>query len=547
MSETKREWREQTYEPARQRSRERRATFTTSWGEDMEALYTHEDVDPAPYLEQLGFPGVAPFTRGVYPTMYRGRLWTMRQYSGYATAEETNQRFRYLLEHGQTGLSTAFDLPTQLGYDPNHELSEGEVGKVGVSIATLHDMDDLVAGIPLERVSISMTINATAAVLLALYVAVATRRGVALDVLAGTVQNDILKEYAARGNYIYPPTGSMRLTADIFRYCQEYLPNWNPISISGYHMREAGCNAVQEVAFTMANAIVYCEAAMHAGLAMDDFAPRLSFFFASHMRFLEEIAKFRAARRMWARIATDRLGAQHPDSARLRFHAQTAGSTLTAQQPENNVSRVAIEAMAAVLGGAQSVHCNAMDEAWALPTDTSAQLALRTQQIIAFESGVAHTVDPVGGAYAVEVLTDKIEQRAWELLAEIDHLGGGLAAIERGFIQRQIEENAYREQQAIEARDQIVVGVNEYRDEEPPITELLKMDPAVRDRQMQRVREWKAQRSASACDGTLAHLQSAAEGDDHLMPHIVAAVEAGATLGEICDTLRTVWGEYRAP
>jgi len=545
VSSSKSDWHQRIFEPSRARAGERRAAFTTSWGENIEALYTHEDADPARYLEALGFPGMLPFTRGVYPTMYRGRLWTMRQYSGYATADETNARFRYLLEHGQTGLSTAFDLPTQLGYDPDHALSEGEVGKVGVSIATVQDMDDLMHGIPLDKVSVSMTINATASILLAFYVAVAKRRGVSLRRLAGTVQNDILKEYAARGNYIYPPAGSMRLTADIFRYCRDTLPYWNPISISGYHMREAGCHAVQEVAFTMANAVAYCEAAFAAGLTMDEFAPRLSFFFASHMRFLEEIAKFRAARRIWARIAIERLGARDPDSARLRFHAQTAGSTLTAQQPVNNVARVAIEALAAVLGGAQSVHCNAMDEAWALPTDASAQLALRTQQVIAYESGVADSVDPVAGSFAVEALTDRIEKRASELLAEVDRLGGALAAIGTGFVQRQIEESAYREQQAIERGEQVVVGVNEYRDDEPPVTGLLRVDPTVRDRQIARLRAWQAQRSAAETEKALSEVRRAAEGDKHLMPLIVDAVEAGATLGEICDALRAVWGEQK--
>jgi methylmalonyl-CoA mutase N-terminal domain/subunit len=540
-----RAWEEQTLSPALKRNPERRTHFATDSGIPIQRLYTpaHVSID---YLQDVGFPGEYPFTRGVQPTMYRGRYWTMRQYAGYATAEESNRRYHYLLEQGQTGLSVAFDLPTQMGYDADHPLAEGEVGKVGVSICSLEDMETLFQGISLDRVSTSMTINATAAILLALYVAVAKHQGIPLHKLSGTVQNDILKEYIARGTYIYPPGPSLRLVTDIFRFCSENMPEWNTISISGYHIREAGATAVQEIAFTLANAIAYVQAAIDAGLDVDRFAPRLSFFWSAHNNFFEEIAKYRAARRLWARIMRARFGAQDQRSWMMRFHTQTAGSTLTAQQVENNVVRVTIQALAAVLGGTQSLHTNSMDEALALPTEDSALLALRTQQIIAHESGVADTIDPLAGSYFVEALTNAIEQEAMRYIQRIDAMGGALVAVERGYIQAEIQEAAYRYQRAIETGDKIIVGVNAFQVDEEKKTKTLQVDPAVRERQMARLSALRARRNPERVANTLEALSKAAATESApLMPHIIACVEAYATLGEISDALRAVFGEYR--
>ena len=497
------------------------------------------------YLNQLGFPGQYPFTRGIYPTMYRGRLWTMRQYAGYATAEETNARYKFLLDQGQTGLSVAFDLPTQLGYDADDPLAQGEVGKVGVSVSSLADMERLFSGIPLDKVSTSMTINAPAAVLLAMYIAVAKKQGVSPHQLRGTVQNDILKEYVARGAYIFPPTPSMRLVTDLFKYCKEYTPRWNTISISGYHIREAGATAVQEVAFTFANAIAYVEAALQAGLEIDEFGSQLTFFFAAQNHLLEEVAKFRAARRLWARLMRERFGAHDPKSMMLRFHTQTAGVTLTAQQPMNNIVRVTIQALAAVLGGTQSLHTNSMDEALSLPTEETVQIALRTQQIIAYESGVTDTVDPLAGSYYVEHLTDEIERRAAEYLERIDRMGGALGAIESGFMQREIQESAYRYQQAVESGKRIVVGVNRFQACEERRLRTVRIEESVQQAQAERLRQLRAERDPSAVTRALRELESAAAGNDNVMPYILQAVEAYATLGEICAILRRVFGEYR--
>jgi methylmalonyl-CoA mutase N-terminal domain/subunit len=482
--------------------------------------------------------------------MYRGRLWTMRQYGGYATAEESNRRYRFLLDQGQTGISVAFDLPTQLGYDADHELAEGEVGRVGVSIGSVEDMAQLLDGIPLDRVSTSMTINATATILLALYVAAAERQGVPAAHLSGTIQNDILKEYVARGTYIYPPTASLRLITDSFAYCTRELPRWNPISISGYHMREAGCTAAQELAFTFANAVTYVEAALSSGLEIDAFAPRLSFFFACHAHFFEEIAKFRAARRLWARITRERFGARDPNSWRLRFHTQTAGSTLAAQQPQNNVVRVTLQALAAVLGGTQSLHCNALDEALALPTEATAELALRTQQIVAFESGAPDTADPLGGAYFVERLTDDLEAQAEALLAEIERLGGGLRAVETGYFARQIEESAYRFQRSIEEGTKTVVGVNRFQRSHAeagaaPDAQLLRVDPAVRERQAARLADLRRRRDQGRTRAALDRLRGCAAGRENVLPPLVECARAQATLGEMADALRVVFGEHR--
>ncbi len=538
-------WEQTVLRRALERSPERQPAFETPSGIPIARLYTPEDVE-LDYARDLGFPGEYPFTRGIQPTMYRGRLWTMRQYAGYATAEESNRRYRYLLEQGQTGLSVAFDLPTQIGYDADHPLALGEVGKVGVAISSLADMETLLDGIPLDRVSISMTINAPAAILLAMVIAVAKKQGVPIHQLRGTVQNDILKEYVARGTYIFPPEPSLRLTVDLFRYCACHLPHWNAISISGYHMREAGCTAVQEVAFTLANAIEYVQAAIRAGLNVDDFAGQLSFFFNAHNHFFEEIAKFRAARRLWARIMRERFGAQDPRSWQLRFHAQTGGSTLTAQQVDNNVVRVTLQALAAVLGGAQSLHTNSKDEALALPTEASAQLALRTQQIIAYESGVADTVDPLAGSYFVEYLTNEIEKRAQAYIAKIDALGGALRAIEQGYIQREIQEAAYRAQQAIERGEQIVVGVNRFTTEAEPPIEILRVDERVQAEQIRRLQQVRARRDQARVAELLAQLEAAArQPDAELMPLFVTCVEHYVTLGEICGVLRRVFGEYQ--
>ncbi len=541
-------WQTRVLQPFLRKAPERKPEFRTWSGIPVPRLLGPEDPDPD-YLERLGFPGAYPFTRGVYPTMYRGRFWTMRQYAGYGTAEETNARFHYLLKAGQTGLSVAFDLPTQLGYDADHPLAAGEVGKVGVSISSLEDMERLFRGIPLGRVSTSMTINAPAAVIWAMYIAVARKQGAAVRDLRGTIQNDILKEYTARGTYIFPPRPSMRLITDTFRFAAQAVPKWNPISISGYHIREAGATAVQEVAFTLANAIAYVETALQAGLDVDAFAPRLSFFFNAHNNFFEEIAKFRAARRLWARIMKERFGAQDPRSWRLRFHTQTGGSTLTAQQPENNIVRVTLQALAAVLGGTQSLHTNSMDEALWLPTEKSARIALRTQQIIAHESGVADTVDPLAGAYFVEYLTDEVERRAQDYLRRIDEMGGALAAIEQGYIQREIQDAAYAYQQAVERGEQIIVGVNAFQiEEDARDLEALVVDPALEAEQRRRLAALRQRRDAQAVAEILARIEAAARSDDEpLMPLFVEAVERYATLGEIVGVLRQVWGEYQPP
>jgi methylmalonyl-CoA mutase, N-terminal domain len=494
---------------------------------------------------EIGFPGEFPYTRGIQPTMYRGRLWTMRQYAGFGTAAESNRRYRYLLSQGVNGLSVAFDLPTQIGYDSDHPLAAGEVGRVGVAIDSLDDMATLFEGIPLDRVSTSMTINATAIILLALYVAVGRRQGVDSRQLAGTIQNDVLKEYIARGTYIYPPQASLRIITDIFAFCDREVPQWNTISISGYHIREAGATAIQEVAFTFANAIAYVQAALDAGLDVNHVGQRLSFFFNAHNDFLEEVAKFRAARRLWARLMRERFGATNPRAQQLRFHTQTAGSTLTAQQPDSNIVRVALQALAAVLGGTQSLHTNGRDEALALPTEESARIALRTQQIIAYESGVANTVDPFAGSYHVESLTNAIEEGATELLARIEALGGTLRAIETGYIQRQIQDSAYAAQRAIDAGDAIVVGVNRYTVDEPGRIDVFALDPTLEQAQADRVRQVRTQRDSRAWRSSLDAVASAARSSDNLVPPIINAVEASATVGEIADTLRAVFGEYK--
>ncbi len=514
---------------------------------DTRAYFTRDDLAGTEPGRDIGFPGRFPFTRGIQPTMYRGRPWTMRQYAGFASAAESNRRYRYLLEQGVTGLSVAFDLPTQIGYDSDHALAAGEVGRVGVAIDSIEDMAALFDGIPLAEVSTSMTINATAIVLIALYVAVGRRQGVDARRLAGTVQNDILKEYVSRGTYIFPPRPSLRVVADIIAFCEREVPQWNTISISGYHIREAGATAVQEVAFTFANAIAYVEACQAAGLDVDRFGERLSFFFNAHNDFLEEIAKFRAARRLWARLMRDRFGATNPRAQQLRFHTQTAGSTLTARQTDNNIVRVALQALAAVLGGTQSLHCNGRDEALALPTEESATIALRTQQILLHESGVANTVDPVAGSYAVEALTDRIEREALELLARIDAAGGTLAAIDAGLIQRQIQESAYRAQQAIDAGEATVVGVNRFADDAPPHVDVFRVDPAVEREQVARVRAVRASRSEHEWRVALDAVTRAARGGDNLVPPIITAVERHATVGEVADALRGVFGEHRDP
>jgi methylmalonyl-CoA mutase N-terminal domain/subunit len=521
-------------------------TFATSDGTPLAGVYGPEDqtVDVA---RDLGAPGQFPFTRGIYPSMYRGRLWTMRQYAGYATAEESNRRYRYLLDQGQTGLSIAFDLPTQMGYDSDHPLAEPEVGRVGVAIDSLADMEVLLDGIPLDRVSTSMTINATAAILLAMYVAVAERQGVPMDRVDGTTQNDILKEYIARGTYIYPPRPSLRLVTDTMAFCAQHLPRWNPVSISGYHMREAGATAVQEVGFTLANGLTYLQAAVDAGLDVDRVAPSLSFFFAAQMQVLEEVAKYRAARRLWARLVAERFRPKDPRASMLRFHTQTAGVALTAQQPDNNVVRVTLQALAAVLGGTQSLHTNARDEALALPTEAAALLALRTQQIIAHESGVPATVDPLAGSYLIEHLTDEIERRARELIERVEAAGGQLRAIETGLVQREIAESAFQEAQAIERGDQTVVGVNRFQSDSPVRVETLRLDPRLQARQKARLEQVRAQRDRDAVGRALDHLGEAARGTDNLLPPILDAVQAYATIGEICDVLRGAFSTYRPP
>ncbi|MDY6780421.1 MAG: methylmalonyl-CoA mutase family protein [Halobacteria archaeon] len=539
-------WEEDTLGPTLDRFGEREDEFTTDSGIEVERLYTPEDTEGTDYNAEIGFPGEEPYTRGIYSTMHRGRLWTMRQYAGFGTPEETNERYEYLLDQGQTGLSVAFDLPTQMGHDSDDPMAEGEVGKSGVAIDSLADFETLFDGIPLDEVSTSMTINAPASVLLAMYIAVGDQQGVPRDELRGTIQNDILKEYISRNTYIYPPEPSMRLITDVFEFCSEEVPKWNTISISGYHIREAGTTAVQELAFTLANAVEYVEAATDAGLDVDDFAPRLSFFFNAHNEIFEEVAKFRAARRLWARIMEERFGAENPKSKMLRFHTQTAGSTLTAQQIENNVVRVAYQALAGVLGGTQSLHTNGKDEALSLPTEKSVRTALRTQQILAHESGVAKTIDPLAGSYYVESLTDEIEERARDYIDEIDDRGGMLSCIEDGWVQRQIQDTAYERQQEVENEERIIVGVNRFEVDEEPEEDIHKVDEEEQERQREKVKELRSQRDQDAVDDALASLRRAAEEDENTMPHIIDAVKAYATVGEICDTMRDVFGEYES-
>ena len=545
VSRSARDWRRGAYRAAIGRSPERQPRFESSSGAAVEPLYAPEDLAGWNYHERLGYPGEYPFTRGVQPTMYRGRLWTMRQYAGFADAEESNRRYRFLLEQGQTGLSVAFDLPTQIGYDSDDPHADGEVGKVGVAIASLRDMETLTAGIPLERVTTSMTINATGPILLAMYVAAARKQGADLSKVGGTTQNDILKEYIARGTYIFPPRPSLRLITDVFAWCRDELPSWNTISISGYHMREAGCTAAQELAFTFADAIEYADAALEAGLAFDDFAPRLSFFWACHSNFLEEIAKFRASRRMWARIATGRYGSTNPRSQMLRFHTQTGGATLTAQQPINNVVRTALQALSAVLGGTQSLHTNSWDEALALPTEESVETALRTQQLIAHESGAADAIDPLAGSYYVEALTDRVEEEANAYLRRIEDLGGALRGIEEGFQQREIQESAFRLQRMQERGERIVVGVNRFETGALRVPPLAERDRTVQERQAERLAGLRAERDGGAVERALAAVRGAARGGGNMMPPLIGAVEAYATIGEICGVLREEWGEYR--
>ena len=552
LSALKRSWQKNTLDPAVNRFPERQERFTTSTPSIViQPLYTPEDADSSDefaeeYAQKLGFPGEFPFTRGVQPNMYRGRLWTMRQYAGFGSAKESNQRYHYLIKQGQTGISVAFDLPTQIGYDADHDLALGEVGKVGVSISSLQDMRTLLHGIPLDKVSISMTINAPASILLAMVVAVAKEQGVSLDKLRGTVQNDILKEYIARGTYIFPPAPSMRLTTDLVRYCANCLPRWNTISISGYHIREAGSTAVQEVAFTLANAVEYVQQAVNAGLDVDQFASQISFFFNAHNDFLEEVAKFRAARRLWAKIMRQRFKAADQKSCRLRFHAQTGGSTLTTQQPDNNIVRVTVQALAAVLGGAQSLHTNSKDEALALPTEKAVETALRTQQILAAESGVGNVVDPLGGSFYIEWLTDEIEHQASEYIERIDEMGGALQAVADGFVQREIQDSAYATMRAVESGVQTVVGVNRYESGASPAEETLRVDEAVQKERAAALSALRASRDQDKAAAILPRISQAARAtDEPLMPLFVEAVESEVTVGEICDALRAVFGEYQ--
>jgi methylmalonyl-CoA mutase N-terminal domain/subunit len=544
-SKSKQEWVKNILEPALKRFPERQPRFSLASGTEIQSLYTSEDLKGLDLEESLGYPGEYPFGRGIQPTMYRGRLWTMRQYSGFASAEESNRRYRYLLEQGQTGLSIAFDLPTQIGYDSDHPLAQGEVGKVGVPIDTLRDMEVLFQGIPLDRVSTSMTINATAPVLLAMYIALARRQGVDADRIDGTVQNDILKEYIARGTYIFPPQPSLRLTTDIFEYCRQHLPRWNTISISGYHIREAGSTAIQEVAFTLANGIAYVQAAVDRGLNVDDFAGRLSFFFDAHNNLFEEVAKFRAARILWAKIMKERFGAKQSRSCMLRFHTQTAGCSLTAQQPFNNMVRVAVQALAAVLGGTQSLHTNSYDEAYATPGEESVTAALRTQQILAFESGVADSADPLGGSWMVEWLTKNIGEAAERYIDKIDSLGGALAAIEKGFPQREIQESSYRYQKEIEEESRVIVGVNRFVSPYPKISGLVRVNPEEARKQVDRLNKVRQERNPGDVASALENLKRAAGSQENTMPAFVRCVEAYATVGEICDTLRDVFGIQR--
>lgn len=538
-------WEEKTLNPFLKQYPEQKEKFVTGSNREVKRIYTPLDIDYQNYFENIGFPGDYPFTRGVQPTMYRGKYWTMRQYAGFGTAKESNERYKFLLSQGTTGLSVAFDLPTQIGYDSDDPHSEGEVGRVGVAIDTLADMEILFDGIPLDKVSTSMTINAPAAILLAMYIVVAEKNGVSRDKLSGTVQNDILKEYIARGTYIFPPKPSMRLVTNIFEFCSKEIPRWNTISISGYHIREAGSTAAQEIGFTLANAIAYVQAAIDAGLDVDSFAQRLSFFFNSHNDLFEEVAKFRAARRLWAKIMKERFKAKDKRSMMLRFHTQTAGSSLTAQQPDNNIIRTTIQALAAVLGGTQSLHTNAKDEALALPTKDSAQVALRTQQIIAYESGVINTIDPLAGSYYVEALTDELEKEALEYIQKIDEFGGSPSAIEIGYIQKEIQKSAYTYQKDIESGNRIIVGVNKFIIDEEETPEILRINPEIEKKQIEFVQKVKAERSIALVNEKLSRLKKAAQGDENLLPFIIDAVRVYASLGEICNTLREVFGEYK--
>ncbi len=544
-SKSQHEWETTTFGKATERFGERQDSFESSSGADVAPLYGPEALADFDYADKLGYPGEYPFTRGVQPTMYRGRFWTMRQYAGFGDAEDSNLRYKFLLEQGQTGLSVAFDLPTQIGLDSDDPRAEGEIGKVGVAIASLEDMETLTAGIPLETVTTSMTINATAPILLAMYVAAAKKQGADLSKIGGTVQNDILKEYIARGTYIFPPRPSMRLITDVFSWCKDELPDWNTISISGYHMREAGSTAAQELAFTFADAIEYADAAIEAGLEFDEFAPRLSFFWACHSNFLEEVAKFRASRRVWAKIATEKYGSTNQRSQMLRFHTQTGGATLTAQQPMNNVMRTTLQALSAVLGGTQSLHTNSFDEALALPTEDSVEIALRTQQVIAFESGAADVIDPLAGSYYIEELTDRVEDETMAYLDRIADLGGALVGIENGYQQREIQESAYRLQRMMEEEDRIVVGVNRFSTDELHIPEVMRIDPVVSQNQADRLSALRQRRNSAAVDESLAKIRNAARGTENMMPLLIEAVEAYATIGEICDVLREEWGEYQ--
>ncbi len=538
-------WEREVLAPATARAPERRKRFTSTSGDPVERLYTPQDLEGFDYLEDAGFPGAYPFTRGVQPTMFRGRFWTMRQYAGFGDARESNRRYRYLLDQGQTGLSVAFDLPTQMGFDSDNPVALGEVGKVGVAIDSLEDMEVLFDRIPLGKVSTSMTINSTAAILLAMYIAVGEKQGVSPGSLNGTIQNDILKEYIARGTYIYPPAPSMRIITDIFAFCKDSVPKWNTISISGYHIREAGSTAAQEIAFTLANGIAYVQAAIDAGMSVDSFALRLAFFFNAHNNFLEEVAKFRAARRLWAKIMRHRFKAKDPRSWMLRFHTQTAGSSLTAQQPDNNVVRVTVQALAAVLGGTQSLHTNSRDEALSLPTEDSVRIALRTQQILAHESGVGDTVDPLGGSYCVEAMTTRLERQAEEYIAKIDRMGGVVNAIDRGYVQKEIQDAAFLYQQEIERKDRIIVGMNEFAVREPKPENLLTVDPKIEKGQRRRLATLRRKRDDRAVRARLSGLEKACRGKDNIMPQVLAAVKAYATLGEISDVLREVFGTYR--
>jgi methylmalonyl-CoA mutase, N-terminal domain len=545
LESARKNWQEKKLAPALKRGAERKKSFTTSSGIDVNRTYEPDDLNGFDFVSNLGFPGEYPFTRGVQPTMYRGRLWTMRQYAGFGTAEESNRRYRYLFEQGQTGLSVAFDLPTQMGRDADHPLASGEVGRVGVSICSLADMETLLDQLPLDRISTSMTINATASILLALYLVAAERRNVTWDKVNGTIQNDVLKEYIARGTYIYPPQGSMRIITDIFGFASKEVPNWNTISISGYHIREAGSTAAQELAFTLADGIAYVEGALKAGLEVDQFASRLSFFFNVHNNFFEEIAKFRAARRLWAKIMKERFGAKDERSMMLRFHSQTAGSTLTAQQVDNNVIRVTLQALAAVLGGTQSLHTNSKDEALALPSESSVLLALRTQQLIAHESDVADTIDPLGGSYYVESLTNELEKKALDYIAKIDEMGGAVSAIERGYLQREIQNAAYLYQREIETKERVIVGVNQFTAGGDPPSDILKVNPELEEKQCRNVARVRAERSAEAATAALTKVESAARDGSNLMPPIVDAVRNWCTTGEISDAMRKVFGVYK--